>query len=185
MPPAGENAAFYRARIGRLLHFEFQSRLHKVQHKPRTREPAPVFCAAYVGVFFYPKNTIESLHAAPTRDDLSRRKRAFAAAMRRNHTVTIEAGPPQNPKILWGKEAQRSDELFALEPNVSPDAIAALSVPESGICDPYGITFGAAERLAKALKMDFFPELKERGKAVGECRSGGVEDIVRVEPVGG
>ena len=90
MPPAGENAAFYRARIGRLLHFEFQSRLHKVQHKTWTREPAPVFCAAYVGVFFCPKNTIESLHAVLTRDDLSRRKRAFAAAMRRNHTVSIE-----------------------------------------------------------------------------------------------
>ena len=37
------------------------------------------------------------------------------------------------------------EELFALEPNVSQDAVAALSVPESGICDPYGITFGAAE----------------------------------------
>ena len=46
---------FYRARIGRLLHFEFQSRLHKVQHKTWTREPAPVFCATYVGVFFCPK----------------------------------------------------------------------------------------------------------------------------------
>ena len=37
------------------------------------------------------------------------------------------------------------EELFALEPNVSPDAVAALNVPESGICDPYGLTFGAAE----------------------------------------
>ena len=36
------------------------------------------------------------------------------------------------------------------------------------------ITFGAAERLAKALKMDFFPTLKERGNTVGECRSEGV-----------
>ena len=36
------------------------------------------------------------------------------------------------------------------------------------------ITFGAAERLAKALKMDFFPALKERGREVGECGSGGV-----------
>ena len=39
---------------------------------------------------FVRKNTIESLHAALTRNDLSRRKRAFAAAMRRNHTVSIE-----------------------------------------------------------------------------------------------
>ena len=40
------------------------------------------------------------------------------------------------------------EELFALEPHVSPDAVAALSVPDSGICDPYGITFGAAENAA-------------------------------------
>lgn len=40
------------------------------------------------------------------------------------------------------------EELFALEPNVSTDAVAALNVPESGICDPYGITFGAAENAA-------------------------------------
>ena len=40
------------------------------------------------------------------------------------------------------------EELFELEPNVSPDAVAALNVPESGICDPYGITFGAAENAA-------------------------------------
>lgn len=37
------------------------------------------------------------------------------------------------------------DELQEMEPNVSPDAIAALSVPSSGICDPYGLTYGAAE----------------------------------------
>ena len=40
------------------------------------------------------------------------------------------------------------DELRAMEPNVSPDAIAALSVPSSGICDPYGLTYGAAENAA-------------------------------------
>ncbi|MBR3226120.1 MAG: FAD-dependent oxidoreductase [Atopobiaceae bacterium] len=41
-----------------------------------------------------------------------------------------------------------ADELRAMEPNVSPDAIAALSVPTSGICDPYGLTYGAAENAA-------------------------------------
>ena len=40
------------------------------------------------------------------------------------------------------------DELRAMEPNASPDAVAALSVPSSGICDPYGLTFGAAENAA-------------------------------------
>ena len=40
------------------------------------------------------------------------------------------------------------DELRELEPNVSHDAIAALSAPTSGICDPYGLTYGAAENAA-------------------------------------
>lgn len=41
-----------------------------------------------------------------------------------------------------------AEELRRMEPNVSPDAIAALSVPSSGICDPYGLTYGAAENAA-------------------------------------
>ena len=40
------------------------------------------------------------------------------------------------------------DELRAMEPNVSSDAVAALSAPSSGICDPYGLTYGAAENAA-------------------------------------
>ncbi len=40
------------------------------------------------------------------------------------------------------------DELHAMEPNVSPNAIAALSAPSSGICDPYGLTYAAAENAA-------------------------------------
>ena len=39
-------------------------------------------------------------------------------------------------------------ELRSMEPNVSSEAIAALSVPTSGICDPYGLTYGAAENAA-------------------------------------
>jgi len=42
----------------------------------------------------------------------------------------------------------QADELREMEPNVSPDAIAALNVPSSGICDPYGLTYGAAENAA-------------------------------------
>lgn len=41
-----------------------------------------------------------------------------------------------------------ADELRSMEPNVSADAIAALNVPSSGICDPYGLTYGAAENAA-------------------------------------
>ena len=40
------------------------------------------------------------------------------------------------------------DELRALEPNVSPDAIAALVCEESGICDPFGMTVAFAENAA-------------------------------------
>ena len=41
-----------------------------------------------------------------------------------------------------------ADELRDMEPNVSSDAIAALSAPSSGICDPYGLTYAAAENAA-------------------------------------
>ncbi len=37
------------------------------------------------------------------------------------------------------------DELRALEPNVSPEAVGALYAPTSGIVDPYGLAFAAAE----------------------------------------
>ena len=47
-----------------------------------------------------------------------------------------------------GASIVEADELRALEPNVSHDAVAALSVPSSGICDPYGLTYGAAENAA-------------------------------------
>ncbi len=40
------------------------------------------------------------------------------------------------------------DELRELEPNVSPKAIGALYAPTSGIVDPYGLTFAAAENAA-------------------------------------
>ena len=39
-------------------------------------------------------------------------------------------------------------ELRSMEPNVSSEAIAAHSVPTIGICDPYGLTYGAAENAA-------------------------------------
>lgn len=57
MPPASENAAFLSCLVQAfVLNFEIQSRLHKVQHKTWMRGFAPVFCAAYVGVFFCPEN---------------------------------------------------------------------------------------------------------------------------------
>ena len=47
-----------------------------------------------------------------------------------------------------GVSIVEADELRSMEPNVSPEAIAALSAPSSGICDPYGLTYGAAENAA-------------------------------------
>ncbi len=40
------------------------------------------------------------------------------------------------------------EELRALEPNVSPEAVGALYAPTSGIVDPYGLAFAAAENAA-------------------------------------
>ena len=47
-----------------------------------------------------------------------------------------------------GVRIVEADELRLMEPNVSPEAIAALDAPTSGICDPYGLTYGAAENAA-------------------------------------
>ncbi|MGN0261346.1 MAG: NAD(P)/FAD-dependent oxidoreductase [Eggerthellaceae bacterium] len=41
-----------------------------------------------------------------------------------------------------------SDELRKMEPNVSDEAVCALSVPSSGLVDPYGLTYAAAENAA-------------------------------------
>ena len=40
------------------------------------------------------------------------------------------------------------DQLRELEPNVAPEAVGALLVPDSGVCDPYGLTIAAAENAA-------------------------------------
>lgn len=42
-----------------------------------------------------------------------------------------------------------SDELREMEPNVSGEAVCALSVPSSGLVDPYGLTYAAAENAAE------------------------------------
>lgn len=47
-----------------------------------------------------------------------------------------------------GVSIVEADELRRMEPSVSPDAICALNVSSSGICDPYGLTYGAAENAA-------------------------------------
>ena len=47
-----------------------------------------------------------------------------------------------------GVSIVEAEELRSAEPNVSPEAIAALNVETSGICDPYGFTYGIAENAA-------------------------------------
>ena len=48
-----------------------------------------------------------------------------------------------------GVEIVEADELMAMEPNVSRDALCALSAPTSGICDPYGFCYACAENAAE------------------------------------
>ncbi|MDO4183158.1 MAG: FAD-dependent oxidoreductase [Coriobacteriia bacterium] len=66
---------------------------------------------------------------------------ADRATLEQLHARGIENGASETRVI--GQE-----ELRQLEPNVSPEAIGALLVPESGVCDPYGLTYGAAENAA-------------------------------------
>lgn len=47
-----------------------------------------------------------------------------------------------------GVRIVESDELREMEPNVSDEAVCALSVPSSGLVDPYGLTYAAAENAA-------------------------------------
>ena len=46
-------------------------------------------------------------------------------------------------RVVSGEEAR------AVEPNLSPAVVAALDVPASAICDPYGLAFTAAENAAE------------------------------------
>ncbi len=51
-----------------------------------------------------------------------------------------------------------AERLRELEPAVSQHAIGALHAPHSGICDPYGLTFAAAENAAENGVSFFFEE---------------------------
>lgn len=48
-----------------------------------------------------------------------------------------------------GMSIVSGEEAVALEPNLNPDAVAALVVPSSAVCDPYGVAYGAAENAAE------------------------------------
>ena len=60
------------------------------------------------------------------------------------------------------------DELRELEPNVSSEAIGALNVPDSGVCDPYGLTIAAAENAADNGVEFLFNSPVENVEAEGE-----------------
>lgn len=77
------------------------------------------------------------------------RNGAFVLAFDEDERTTLEellARAEANG--VEGASIIEADALHETEPNVSPDAIAALDVPTSGICDPYGLTYGAAENAA-------------------------------------
>ena len=77
------------------------------------------------------------------------RNGAFVLAFDEDERATLEellARAKANG--VEGVSIIEAEELHEAEPNVSPDAIAALNVPSSGICDPYGLTYAAAENAA-------------------------------------
>lgn len=51
-----------------------------------------------------------------------------------------------------------AEELRRLEPRVSPEALGALLAPTGSICDPYGVTFAAAENAIDNGAQFFFSE---------------------------
>ena len=77
------------------------------------------------------------------------RNGALVLAFNENDLEVLERlGQQAAANGVEGVSIVGADELRGMEPNVSPDAIAALNVPSSGICDPYGLTYGAAENAA-------------------------------------
>ena len=84
--------------------------------------------------------------------------RELRVPFRRNGSLVLAFGP-DDEKALAGLAARAEqngvpveiigqDELRAREPNVSPEATAALWAPTGGICCPYELTFRMAENAA-------------------------------------
>lgn len=63
-----------------------------------------------------------------------------------------------------------AEELRELEPNVSAEAVGALLVPTGGICDPYAVTFRAAENAARnGVEFRFGAKVESVEKPSADC----------------
>ena len=77
-----------------------------------------------------------------------------------------------------------AEELHALEPHVSPEAIGALFAPTGGICDPYKAAFRAAENAAEnGVEFRFAARVEriERPARPGGCYELALADGSRVQ----
>ena len=106
--------------------------------------------------------------------------RELKVPFRRNGSLVLAFGAEDEKTLVELKargeqngvptEIISQDELRRREPNVSPEATAALWAPTGGICCPYELTFRFAENAA-ANGAEFFFDAK-------------VENVVRVAPTG-
>ncbi len=73
------------------------------------------------------------------------RNGALVLAFNEDELATLEALLERaQANGVAGVSIVGAEELRRMEPNVSPNALAALNVPTSGICDPYGLTWACA-----------------------------------------
>ncbi|MDO4502705.1 MAG: NAD(P)/FAD-dependent oxidoreductase [Coriobacteriia bacterium] len=86
-------------------------------------------------------------------------QRELAFAYRKNGALVVAFSPDEVATLHELAERAQANgapavtvvdqaQLRELEPGVSPQAVAALHVPDSGICDPYGFALALAENAA-------------------------------------
>ena len=86
--------------------------------------------------------------------------RELGFPFRRNGSIVLAFTPEERMVLeelldrgerngVEGLELVDARRLREMEPNVSPDAVAALAAPTGGICDPYKLAFYAAENAAE------------------------------------
>jgi len=96
-----------------------------------------------------------------------RRNGSLVLAFSEEETAGLEDLKAKAAKNGVPVEIIGQDELRAREPNVSPEAVAALWAPTGGICCPYDLTFRAAENAA-ANGVRFVFDARVTGVARGE-----------------
>ena len=105
--------------------------------------------------------------------------RELKVPFRRNGSLVLAFGPEEEKALgdLKARAEQNGvpveiigqDELRAREPNVSPEATAALWAPTGGICCPYELTFRLAENAAaNGAEFSFDAKVEKVGRWEGE-----------------